>query len=70
MMSTMKDYVKELKEMELFPHLNFAQIEVDIPRMQFLSNDISSDMTDIQIRNLCYTLLCNYTKRNSFAQYI
>ena len=33
MMSTMKDYVKELKEMELFPHLNFAQIEVDIPRM-------------------------------------
>ena len=67
MISTMKDYVKELLDIEFFPNLNFPQIVVDIPRMQFLSNDFSSEPTDHQIRGLCKRLFCNYTKRNSLA---
>lgn len=70
MIFTMKDYVKELLDIEFFPNLNFPQIVVDIPRMQFLSNDFSSEPTDHQIRGLCERLFCNYTKRNSLAQYI
>lgn len=46
MMEMMPGYVTELETMELFPNLNFAQIEVDIPRMQFQSNDYSGENTD------------------------
>lgn len=66
----MPNYVNELKNMELYPHMNFAQIELDIPRMQFMANQYSSAATDMQMKDLCNTLFFNYTKRNSLQTYI
>ena len=38
MMSVYKKYVKELKDMNMFANSSFAQIELDLPRMQFFKH--------------------------------
>lgn len=68
MISFNKNYVNELSQMKIFANQSFAQIELDLPRLNFLN--ITDDKKINQIRDICGKVLFNYTKRNSIYQYI
>lgn len=63
-------YVKQLREMDLFPCSSFYNIELDVPRLQFGKEYVLGSSDEKNLRKMGRELLFNYTKRNAIYSYI